>query len=436
MSLVARFPLKSSGLGEEPDIHVLESGGSGLAEEPDIQVLESRGSIKCHEEIETQPVHNLPSYMPANYFDNLPSYKANIASDYNRKSDAGINMSRNSYEPFIFQASQENIISNTRSHSMAELQGTVYNSIVKCSPLQTVLQTEVTVQNGIYNHANSSSVIPSQWHEQSKDPVLGRHNYLSVPAISPRQTNSHILHGPVLSSRDIQSNLTPKSTVNDSRKFGLPGDYTLPCFTTTDTVITKTDGSSLMKRYTRDMAEGKIPVLQNEVPNVQPNLSSFTFPGVRPTQVSSVQPEHCPYSNKHELENSKNLHSELTIATKPGTPATKESSRINGQQRQKMSDNKCASNANMESNVSVMPLSGTSTNVSSARKGKGEAGRKIKIDWDNLRKDAQRNGKREKSMDAMDSLDYEAMRCANVNEISDTIRERGMNNMLAERMKV
>ncbi|XWS75275.1 hypothetical protein CRYUN_Cryun01aG0072300 [Craigia yunnanensis] len=57
-------------------------------------------------------------------------------------------------------------------------------------------------------------------------------------------------------------------------------------------------------------------------------------------------------------------------------------------------------------------------------------------EWDGLRKQVQANGsKKERSKDTMDSLDYEAMRCANVNEISNAIKERGMNNMLAERIK-
>ncbi|XVE99111.1 hypothetical protein REPUB_Repub03eG0168700 [Reevesia pubescens] len=57
-------------------------------------------------------------------------------------------------------------------------------------------------------------------------------------------------------------------------------------------------------------------------------------------------------------------------------------------------------------------------------------------DWDGLRKQVQANGwKKERSMDTMDSLDYKAMRNANVNEISNAIKERGMNNMLAERIK-
>ncbi|GAV58401.1 HhH-GPD domain-containing protein [Cephalotus follicularis] len=70
-----------------------------------------------------------------------------------------------------------------------------------------------------------------------------------------------------------------------------------------------------------------------------------------------------------------------------------------------------------------------------AKKGKAED-EKNTIDWDNLRRqvhaNVQKNGR---SKDTMDSLDYEAIRIANVNEISDAIKERGMNNMLAERIK-
>lgn len=70
------------------------------------------------------------------------------------------------------------------------------------------------------------------------------------------------------------------------------------------------------------------------------------------------------------------------------------------------------------------------------KSGKIRKGRKIKVDWDNLRKDAEAHRKRERTRNNMDSLDYEAVRRANVNEISDTIKDRGMNNMLAERIKV
>ncbi|KAE8098472.1 hypothetical protein FH972_016532 [Carpinus fangiana] len=62
--------------------------------------------------------------------------------------------------------------------------------------------------------------------------------------------------------------------------------------------------------------------------------------------------------------------------------------------------------------------------------------KKDEISWDNLRKQVETNGKkRERAANTMDSLDWEAVRSADVNEIADSIRERGMNNKLAERIK-
>ncbi|XP_022138825.1 protein ROS1-like isoform X2 [Momordica charantia] len=61
--------------------------------------------------------------------------------------------------------------------------------------------------------------------------------------------------------------------------------------------------------------------------------------------------------------------------------------------------------------------------------------KKDDVNWDNLRKQAEVKGRRERTTTTMDSLDWEAVRCADVDEIAFTIRERGMNNRLAERIK-
>ncbi|KAM7267610.1 hypothetical protein ACFE04_009776 [Oxalis oulophora] len=72
------------------------------------------------------------------------------------------------------------------------------------------------------------------------------------------------------------------------------------------------------------------------------------------------------------------------------------------------------------------------TKSSTSKKSKAENA----IDWDSLRKDVLSSGMmKERSEDTKDSMDYEALRRANVKEISDAIKERGMNNMLAERIK-
>ncbi|KAJ4841798.1 hypothetical protein Tsubulata_044787 [Turnera subulata] len=84
---------------------------------------------------------------------------------------------------------------------------------------------------------------------------------------------------------------------------------------------------------------------------------------------------------------------------------------------------------------STSPNAKTSANASTARKGKLKSEKKEAFDWDSLRKQVQADGIKESSEDTMDSLDYEALRRASIKEISEAIKARGMNNMLAERIK-
>lgn len=75
--------------------------------------------------------------------------------------------------------------------------------------------------------------------------------------------------------------------------------------------------------------------------------------------------------------------------------------------------------------------------TSNVRKRRTEKEKAEPFNWDTLRKQVLLKAETtERSREAMDSLDYEALQNADVREISDTIKERGMNNMLAERMKV
>ncbi|KAL1201445.1 Transcriptional activator DEMETER [Cardamine amara subsp. amara] len=78
------------------------------------------------------------------------------------------------------------------------------------------------------------------------------------------------------------------------------------------------------------------------------------------------------------------------------------------------------------------------TNSTIVREMKGTLadGKKPTSQWDSLRKDVEVNeGIKERSKDSMDSIDYEAIRRASISDISEAIKERGMNNMLAVRMK-
>lgn len=72
-----------------------------------------------------------------------------------------------------------------------------------------------------------------------------------------------------------------------------------------------------------------------------------------------------------------------------------------------------------------------------AKNTREESAKKTSFDWDSLRREACHNGyNSERSKDRMDSLDWEAVMRSNIGEISETIKERGMNNVLAGRIKV
>ncbi|PSS24065.1 Transcriptional activator DEMETER like [Actinidia chinensis var. chinensis] len=78
---------------------------------------------------------------------------------------------------------------------------------------------------------------------------------------------------------------------------------------------------------------------------------------------------------------------------------------------------------------------GTSSDRSKAKRGRTEKTEENTVDWDRLRLQAQEKGKRERTPNTMDSLDWEAVRLADVNEIADVIKKRGMNNRLAKRIQ-
>ncbi|WOH00832.1 hypothetical protein DCAR_0520207 [Daucus carota subsp. sativus] len=80
-------------------------------------------------------------------------------------------------------------------------------------------------------------------------------------------------------------------------------------------------------------------------------------------------------------------------------------------------------------------LSPTITDGKTYKPKRGRKGKQPAVKWDSLRKQAQVNGERVRTPDTSDSVDWEAVRRADVEEVAHTIRERGMNNMLAERIK-
>ncbi|KAH0451462.1 hypothetical protein IEQ34_018761 [Dendrobium chrysotoxum] len=93
--------------------------------------------------------------------------------------------------------------------------------------------------------------------------------------------------------------------------------------------------------------------------------------------------------------------------------------------------------SNLKAETCSFPIVSPETPISAAktRKRKPEVENDT-YDWESLRKEVfYTKPARERSSTTMDSLDWEAVRIADVSKIAETIRERGMNNVLAERIK-
>ncbi|CAK9184239.1 unnamed protein product [Ilex paraguariensis] len=195
---------------------------------------------------------------------------------------------------------------------------------------------------------------------------------------------------------------------------------------------------------------------QNKMPTVQASavVSSASL-NMHPIHQGDLQSRPHTRNNEHSINNHqeerfKNFYVESTSITEPTRPTEelakrKTSSeqqlsvkqRISAEYKQKFWENKAvATNAKGKKYSPGDPINGEGTNIANARKRNTEGEQRKAFDWDTLRKQVQSSSRRrERSKDAMDSLDYEAIRRADVNEISDAIKERGMNNMLADRIK-
>ncbi|PKU80819.1 protein ROS1A [Dendrobium catenatum] len=93
--------------------------------------------------------------------------------------------------------------------------------------------------------------------------------------------------------------------------------------------------------------------------------------------------------------------------------------------------------SNLKAETCSFPIVSPETPISAAktRKRKHEV-ENDSYDWESLRKEVfYTKPAQERSSTTMDSLDWEAVRIADVSKIAETIRERGMNNVLAERIK-
>ncbi|GMH00556.1 hypothetical protein Nepgr_002395 [Nepenthes gracilis] len=210
------------------------------------------------------------------------------------------------------------------------------------------------------------------------------------------------------------------------------------------------NGQVAQRKNTLQQNQGAWPqgtptaALHNKHPTHQKNHTQAGFQDAQYQYFHSNPPHGRTASFQLESRSdTKTLHSQIhEIQSTPsdsniGGPKHNTEERISVAGKEAPTENKTTESSSKEHNYSSSEAySRMNINTFGAKGEKIEGEKKMTCDWDGLRKQVQSDGRRrERTKDTMDSIDYEAVRCADISEISNAIKHRGMNNMLAERIK-
>ncbi|XP_059646749.1 DNA glycosylase/AP lyase ROS1-like [Cornus florida] len=376
MSLAARFPLKSdSNCGSS-----LETRTSILVKETDVCRLDLEDTIKWQEEKSNHPacdqcytiLHDV-AYCEEKVVNSHESLESNTC---------GIRSTDNS----------KCNLSNSPGNDL----GTCRESAVNRSTTQITGAVASFVEN-----------------ETETDGVLSSQN--SVVS-SQNSVDTFIAQTADRSRTYFQSNLEAEPTYgSNSNSFG-----------------SSTSFMELLQRVGTEMSHG-VDNHASEIVEVEPfgmleesNCSDFV----------KKNEENCmsEHSESHIQEHDSRSKQVLETTKFSGFDVTESTSTIDNPRR---NEHKAVeSNLNDRGHLPGKTVDRINTDTAKVKRGRMGKEKQNAVDWDSLRKEAQANGKkRERTANALDSLDWEAVRCADVNVIANTIKERGMNNMLAERIK-
>ncbi|KAL7184863.1 hypothetical protein ACSBR2_026916 [Camellia fascicularis] len=487
MSLAARFPLQSTTI----DQTWYQSGTSSMTEEPEIQMLDPSGSMKFYEKIVRQPVYSQASVTYHESSEHRTNYsisgtrRTSLAIEHKGIATEKGSSSHNNFDSFGLQINGE-IQSCLGSNSEAE-DSTCWD---KCNknhgPPTSLLDMGRTASfQVLHSPVTGNSCFDDRsahWHWQSENvdhnqqiPRFENFNNLKNSSALTQPINSYSSHlqGPIVPPSHFQLHMTPDLASQEVDCFGTLREESIFSLPSTASGMSKGKAEDYMSRRVGHTAEriSKPIIQQNGVPIIQaPTMGSHAFLSRHPThQESSLQSGPCTGNdqlphNTRQQDRFGTFQLESALIKEPIRHNEAFVMRQSGTRHQVPNDPKCARQAfdGVEERITVVDkqkflenkavvanakeqeqsyfsgevTTGMSVNMSNAKKGKVEDEKRKSFDWDCLRKQAQPNGRRkERNKNTMDSLDYEAIRCADVNEISNSIRERGMNNLLAERMK-
>ncbi|CAI9773035.1 unnamed protein product [Fraxinus pennsylvanica] len=420
MCLAAKFPLKST-IIRQP---CCQNGGSPSVEECEVQVTCPDGTITYDHTTIRQPVYNHSSvtssgscqYRAGNVVSGTRTF--GMDKQYKRAEDDVIS-SQSSSESLILQAN-EDVRSSSGSNSEAEDQISGCNLGKNCGPLNLLEQAEKMAALQEYQHRVMGSSSPDKKLSQS-DPVYSLHHQRP----SPLSTNSCL-------------STTTGLEEWESNFLASPGKESISSLASTDFENTKiTDVEHAHYNIGQNLERSFIPQ-QTGRPDLTTRVEHTMQNNCLEPQINipaGTQRKEGQHSTNCNRGSHKTIQQESNFLSNCTAPAKAFNERSSGN-FQHLKNKISEPNAAGQVNSTTRPMNQTGPTASNATKTKVGKEKRETYRWDELRKQAQlKVGKRERCEETMDSLDYEALRKADVREISETIKERGMNNMLAERIK-
>lgn len=417
MCLAAKFPLPTSTKNT-----LSQDGCNIVVEEPEVEIIDPDGTTIYHK---ARLQHRMENHTHTS--------RAYLVSEHDKRADEEVISLQNSPDSLILQANEE-LRSSSGSDSECEDQ--------QSSPNLNKDSTQA-------NHSPSTKWTAAFQEYQShfmrnrlseKLPVSGNQKTETVADIRHNENldAETYLHGypinPHVQVQQISVRTASNSWLNMTPEFG---KHETACHEK------EIDMSKSMKQ--RAGSSSTLIAQRTSLPAIHaPRMGEIGDVKMQPHRgnnqhsVSSHQKETAMASQLESACIRQTLnHSEAVAKGQEGNPDIPKSCNSYLVVHTRNSCNITTLHAEGQAYPSSKQPSVTSTSISKPRKRKVEEGDKKAFDWDSLRKEVQsKSGKKERSKDAMDSLNYEAVRNAAVKEISDAIKERGMNNMLAERIKV
>lgn len=417
MCLAAKFPLPTSTKNT-----LSQDGCNIVVEEPEVEIIDPDGTTIYHKARLQRRMEN-----------HTHTSRAYLVSEHDKRVDEEVISLQNSPDSLILQANEE-----LRSSSGSDLESEDRPSSPNLNKDRTQAShsppTKWTaafqeyqshfMRNGISEKLpvfgnQKIETVADMGHNENLDAETYLHGYPINPHIQVQEI-------PIRSASNSWLNMTPEF-----------GKHETACHEK------EIDMSKSMKQ----IAGSSSPLIAQRTTHPFIHAPRMGEIGGVEMQPGKVDNQHSVSSHQNEMAMASQLesscirqsvnHSEAVAKGQEGNPDIPKSCSPYLVVHTRNSCNITKFHAEGQAYPSSKQPSITGTSISKTRKRKVEEGDKKAFDWDSLRKEVQsKSGKKERSKDAMDSLNYEAVRSAAVKEISDAIKERGMNNMLAERIKV